>query len=117
MAKKNEETTTAAFLDEYKGRATLGIWNVDEDGDKVGEYPLIAFGIAKARALVEHLDAIQEFVDTDGALPKRKKSKVSSRDSEDDAPRKSKIKVKEKPIAKVKRKKTVVRSASDSDED
>ncbi len=122
---------TAAFVDEYKGKATFGIWSVDEDGDKVGDYPLIAFGIKKAEALMEHMAALEEYVESGGELPtpkKKPKTVIRPADSdedddetededEDEAPVVKKKKPKAKEVAKPKKKPKVRRrAASDDDE-
>jgi len=93
---------TAAFIEDYKGKPTFGIWNVDADGDKVGDYPLIAFGMKKAEALMEHIDDLEEYIEKGGeaALEENPKRKVK----------------KEEPKKK-KKPKVVRRSDSDSDED
>lgn len=116
---------TAVFVEDYKGKQTFGIWNVDADGDKIGDFPLIAFGIKKAEALLRHADELEEYV-TDQATgdaneaPAKKKKKpakasASDEDDEDEAPVKRKVK-KEEPKKK-KKPKVVRRAASDSDDD
>lgn len=84
--KKSKAPKTAVFIDKYKGKATFSIWNVDDDGDKVGDYPVIAFGLTKAKALIEHLEALEEYVDNEGEASKKSKSKAKrkSSDSEED---------------------------------
>lgn len=61
--KKSKAPKTAVFIDKYKGKKTFGIWNVDNDGDKVGDYPVVAFGLTKAKALLAHIDELEEYVD------------------------------------------------------
>ena len=42
---------------EFKGHPTIGIKNTKEDN-----YHLVAFGIKKAKVIVEHIGAIKKFV-------------------------------------------------------
>lgn len=53
---------TIVEFSEYKGHPMLSIWKVDDDGKKIGEYPVISFGLGKAKAIVEHASAIEKFV-------------------------------------------------------
>ncbi len=101
---------TAVFVEDYKGKPTFGIWNVDADGDKVGDYPLIAFGLKKAEALIDHRDELEEYVqdlhnEDEGDSYEEKVNKAKS------------SKKKESPKKKKKKPKVVRRSDSDSDED
>lgn len=125
-AKKAPKTPqTAVFVGDYKGKQTFGIWNVDADGDKTGDYPLIAFGIAKAKALLRHAEELEDYVTDqitgaadDAPAKKKKPAKASASDEddeEDEAPVKRKAK-KEEPKKK-KKPKVVRRAASDSDDD
>lgn len=101
MAKtKTKIAETAAFVEKYKGNKTFGIWNVDEDGDKTGDYPLIAFGIKKAEAILEHIDELEEYVEQERAR--------LSAESEEDEP---------KSKAKKGKSKSKPRRSSDSDDD
>lgn len=52
---------TKVFFDKYGKSDTIAIWNVDEDGNKVGEYPIISFGKKKAKAIAEHLGEVLGF--------------------------------------------------------
>lgn len=98
---------TAVFVEDYKGKPTFGIWNVDSEGDKVGDYPLIAFGLKKAEAIMKHEAVLRDYVESGGQAP--------DEDDEEEAPVKRKAK-KEAPKKK-KKPKVVRRSDSDSDED
>jgi len=53
---------TQIFLDTYKGHEVLGIWAIDEHGEKVGKAPIISFGLKKAKCLVKHATEIAEWV-------------------------------------------------------
>ncbi len=62
MAKK-EKQKTKVFFGDYRGTATFEVWPVDENGEKVGEYFLVSFGAKKAKAIIEHVDELTEWVD------------------------------------------------------
>jgi len=56
--------STKAFKDEHKGHPTLVIKKVDDDGEpQAGGYPVVAFGLVKAKAILKHIDDIKKFVE------------------------------------------------------
>lgn len=55
---------TKAFFEEYKGSPVIAIWKVDENGNKVGSFPIISMGVKKAKAVIGSINAIREFVTT-----------------------------------------------------
>lgn len=52
---------TKAFFEEFKGHPMFAVWEVDDNGNKVGTYPLFSLGDKKALALAEHLESFKEF--------------------------------------------------------
>ena len=50
------------LIEEGKFEGTLAIWRTDEDGNKVGEYPIISCGKKKFKAILEHIEEIKKFV-------------------------------------------------------
>ena len=46
-----------------KHEGTKSIWKVDEDGEKVGTYPIVSMGKKKIKAILEHADEMKEFVE------------------------------------------------------
>jgi spore germination protein YaaH len=46
----------------YEGYPTIGIWDVNADGEVVGKKPVIAFGYNKAKAIVDNIDEICNWV-------------------------------------------------------
>jgi len=40
----------------------FSIWPVNEEGEKLAEYPIINFGKAKARAILKHIEELKSFV-------------------------------------------------------
>lgn len=62
MAKDKQPKKTKVFLDEFKGNEMFGVWEVDDDRNKVGAFPLVSFGKTKAQYLVEHIEELKEFV-------------------------------------------------------
>ena len=56
--------STAVFFSTFNKKPILEIWKVDGEGEKVGSYPIISFGLAKANAIVEHMDSILAWINT-----------------------------------------------------
>ena len=54
--------STKAEFGEFRGNKTVSIWEVNMDGEKTKETPNIAFGVKKAKAILENIDKIEEFV-------------------------------------------------------
>lgn len=52
---------TKVFFEKYGKHDTIAIWNVDEDGNKLDERPIISFGKKKAQAIVAHMGEILGF--------------------------------------------------------
>lgn len=52
---------TEVEIGSFKGSPTLTIWELDEENRR-SKYPLIGFGVKKAKELLTHLEAIQQFV-------------------------------------------------------
>jgi hypothetical protein len=48
---------------EFKNSKTISIWEVDEEGRKE-KYPLLGFGLKKAKAILLHIEEIKEFIKT-----------------------------------------------------
>lgn len=54
--------TTKVFIDEFKNSKVFGVWHVDAEGNKIGQYPIVSMGAKKLNALLLHSEEIQEFV-------------------------------------------------------
>ena len=54
--------STKVFVETFKGHAICGVWNVDENGQKIGKYPIVSMGLKKSIAVLEHQDAITNFI-------------------------------------------------------
>lgn len=52
-----------AFKDEFNGKPIFAIWEVDEEGNKVGSKPVVSMGKVKLQAMVEHIDQARRFLD------------------------------------------------------
>lgn len=63
---------TKHFLDEFKGNKVFAVWEVDDQGNKVGEYPLFSLGAKKAIALMNHLEDFKDYVATSQVEQDRK---------------------------------------------
>lgn len=66
---------TKHFLDEFKGNKVFAVWEVDDQGNKVGDYPLFSMGGKKAIALMNHLEDFKDFAKTSQADLERKGKK------------------------------------------
>lgn len=53
---------TKVFFDNFKGHLLFAVWEVDPEGNKVGQYPLFSLGAKKAIALANHLEEFKDFV-------------------------------------------------------
>jgi hypothetical protein len=53
-------------MSEYKGKPVFALWKVDQEGSKTGQVPWMSFGVGKAKALLENLEAIKKFVQEHG---------------------------------------------------
>ena len=52
----NSETKTKSFDEEWKGHKLFSVYEVDDDGKKIGEKPIVSFGKTKSIALINHVD-------------------------------------------------------------
>jgi len=50
---------TKLIPDTFKGNPTIGIWDVDENGNPIGKAPIISFGYNKVQAIVDHMEEIR----------------------------------------------------------
>jgi len=46
---------------EYKKSITIAIWEVDKEGNTLKDYPLVAFGAAKAKVISAFIEEISAF--------------------------------------------------------
>ena len=53
---------TEIELGEFKGNPVITIHELDQSGNRK-PYPLISVGIKKAKAIVHHLEDIEDFID------------------------------------------------------
>ena len=66
---------TKAFLDDFKGHKLFAVWEVDEQGNKLGDFPLVSFGGKKAVALANHLEDFKDYANTSRVELERKGKK------------------------------------------
>jgi len=66
---------TKVFFDEFKGNKMFAVWEVDDQGNKVGDYPLFSLGQKKAIALSNHLEDFKDFANSARATAESKKGK------------------------------------------
>ena len=55
---------TEVRIDKFKGTDIFAVWETDKDA----EYPIISFGLKKAKALVDHYDELLQFIRTQETL-------------------------------------------------
>jgi hypothetical protein len=53
---------TEVEITEFKGAPLLQIWEIDEEG-KRKPFPIVAFGLKKAKAIVKHIEDIEAFTE------------------------------------------------------
>ena len=51
------------FIDDFKGHKLFAVWEVDDNGEKVGNFPIVSVGSKKAATILQHLQELQEYVD------------------------------------------------------
>jgi hypothetical protein len=64
---------TKVFYDTFKNHRLFAVWEVDDSGNKIGDYPLVSLGYKKAKVLLEHDVQLKEFVDKSKEDEKSKK--------------------------------------------
>jgi len=53
---------TKVFFDVFKGHNLFTVWEVDTDDQKIGQYPLLSFGVKKAIVLHHHLVELDSYI-------------------------------------------------------
>lgn len=53
---------TKVFIEKFKGSPVIGVWEVDDLGNKASEYPMVSMGIKKVEHMVNHLEELAQFV-------------------------------------------------------
>lgn len=53
---------TKVFFDIFKGYKLFAVWEIDDSGQRVGQYPLFSLGSKKAMALANHLEEFKDYV-------------------------------------------------------
>lgn len=57
----------AVGIDEFKGNKIFKIYKVDDDGNEIEKYgTIVSFGATKARYILEHIEDIKKFVESQG---------------------------------------------------
>jgi hypothetical protein len=64
---------TEARVDQFKGSDIFAIW----DKEKESEYPIISFGLKKAKIIAEHYDELLQFIRTQENISKQNTEKAS----------------------------------------
>lgn len=61
---KSKQKKSSSFVveQEFKGTPTLAIFDGEEGDDTDGKFPIIAFGLRKAKAILKHLEEIESWV-------------------------------------------------------
>lgn len=53
---------TKAFVEKFGKGVVFAVWEVDEDGNKKGEYPIVSLGRKKLSVLKEYQEEIEKFL-------------------------------------------------------
>lgn len=62
MSDEKKPVETKVFKEKFGNGITFAVWPVDEEGNKVGEFPIIAFGKRKAEAIMNHVEELEAYV-------------------------------------------------------
>lgn len=52
---------TKVFDGKHEG--TKAVWEIDDEGEKVGNFPIVSMRKKKFKAILEHADELKEFVE------------------------------------------------------
>lgn len=52
---------TKVFVDIFKGSKIFAVWAIDDNNQKLGQYPVFSMGAKKSTALIKHLDEFIEY--------------------------------------------------------
>lgn len=63
---------TRVFFDTFKNHKLFAIWEIDEDGNKIGQYPILSMGYKKAQALLSYIEDLKTYVDAAKSDEERK---------------------------------------------
>ena len=63
LTKENMLKDTLVFEGEYNNKKMFEIHEVDDTGTKSGPFPVVKFGIKKAKAILKHIDELKKFVE------------------------------------------------------
>lgn len=53
---------TKVFFETFKGNKMFSVWEVDDNGNKVGDYPIMSMGSKKASVVHKHVKELESFV-------------------------------------------------------
>ena len=56
-----EESNTRAVPGDYKGSPTFSIFEFK--GESQSQYPIVGFGVKKAKAILAHIEELKDWVD------------------------------------------------------
>jgi hypothetical protein len=56
---------TKVLPNEFNGKSLFSVFEVDENGEKTNDkgYPIVSFGLKKAKALLDHVDELKDYVE------------------------------------------------------
>jgi len=57
-----EVMKTKVFTSEYKGHPIVQVFEVDDQGNKQGKYPVVSMGVKKAKALLDNQAEVALFI-------------------------------------------------------
>jgi hypothetical protein len=64
IAKDNitNEKKTLTYVEDYKGKPILQIWEVDEENHNISNFPVLSFGTSKVKLILKHIEELKDFV-------------------------------------------------------
>jgi hypothetical protein len=57
---------TKIEISSFNGHPTFSVWNVDPAGNKVGKYPVVSFGLTKAKEIWDNREELKKFLSQNG---------------------------------------------------
>ena len=63
MEKTKQTKQTKVFIEKFKGREIFKTYEVNEEGEKISEFPLNSIGVTKLKDLVIHHNEVLKFIE------------------------------------------------------
>jgi len=53
---------TKVIEGDFKGNAIFAVWELDEEGNKKGDRPIVSMGKKKLKAILDHQEEAKQFI-------------------------------------------------------